>query len=673
VRLPRVSFHLTAGARRYKELRIDVAAFPVAVEELRKSFKATPAGPDANILVAEYEDTDPDLVWRVANEIAQRFVSRRKEAQKSEVSSTVRFLRGQLDTLKTELQVAEDSLRSYREREHVISPEVEANDQVSRLITLQGERHTMESERSALAKLLQEVTAEAAKQAPGEPSPYRKLIAFPTLLRNPAASELLSSLMSLQNERDALLTRRREQDPDVQALTARIGQLEEQLKAIGATYLQGITDQVTAVDSSLRGFGNELARLPRKEVDYGRLERQTKVLGDVYTLLQTRLKEAEITEAADDPSVRIIDEATMPLRPSRPRPLINLVAGLGLGLVLGMGVVLGREYLNKTVRARTDISNATGLPVVGLIPRLPQQGKQVSLVTSRSRRLRTPSAAVDEPAAAESPPGARPEFTFLRGAQIPPTGRVRPGQVAPGLEQVEQELVTVTLPPSGTPIAEAYGSLLTNIAFAKQDGPIRTVVFTSALPGDGKTTSAVNLALTLPARGYRVMLIDADMRRGMIHKIFGQPRAPGLSDILLGRVTLEQARRVVEVGESGVLHYLPTGRIPGHPPSLLDSPQMRALLERLSGEYDRIIIDSPPANIVTDAELLGSFSEAVVLVARAGVTETSALAYAAERLRHVGARVIGVVLNDIDPKRDAVYDRVYRFSDYNEYSNTATD
>jgi capsular exopolysaccharide synthesis family protein len=228
--------------------------------------------------------------------------------------------------------------------------------------------------------------------------------------------------------------------------------------------------------------------------------------------------------------------------------------------------------------------------------------------------------------------------------------------------------VPVSISTQAAVIAEAYGILQTNIAFSRADAPAKTLVFTSPLSGDGKTTTVVNLALALAQRGVRVLLIDADVRRGVLHSVFRSAREPGLLEVLRAYATFESARRGLSVGERGTMDYLTTGKLHPDDAGLMGSDAMRRLLARAREDYDLVILDTPPVNIITDAAILAAIADAVVLVARAGVTDAAALSYAVQQLRHVRAAVIGVVLNDIDFRRDAGYDTAYRyFTDY-EYS-----
>jgi capsular exopolysaccharide synthesis family protein len=220
----------------------------------------------------------------------------------------------------------------------------------------------------------------------------------------------------------------------------------------------------------------------------------------------------------------------------------------------------------------------------------------------------------------------------------------------------------------GTAIAEAYGSLQTNLLHARVDQPAQAVVFTSAQPEEGKTTSAVNLALSLTHRGTKVLLVDADLRRGTVHSVFGVAREPGLADVVRAVIPFEDACRQVSVDQGGTLHFLTTGTLPANPSGMLASRELKELLEYLRERYETIIIDSPPVNMMTDAALLGDSADGVVIVARAGMTHSAALGYAMEQLSRVRAPVLGVVLNDIDFRRDASYDAAYRYYDHGQYA-----
>jgi tyrosine-protein kinase Etk/Wzc len=674
VRFNGLAFELRPEAAEHDNIRIAVRAFADAVGSVTANIGVSRSSRDAKIVSVGYQSSDPELAAAVPNVIAQRFVARRGLAQRSVAGSTIEFLRQQLDTLATQLRTAEAALLAYRESERVVNPAVEGSTQVTRLVQLQTERSTLEAERSALGKLLADVEAAAARQGPEEPSPYRHLVSFPTLLRNQAASRLLDALVTVEGERTELLARRTKEDPDVQTMTTRIKGIETELRGMAVTYLRGLGHQVSGLDSTLGGFGRQLEQVPARELQYGRLVRQPQLLEELYALLQTRLKEAEIAQAASDLSIQVVDPAIEPRRPFRPRSALNLMLGMMLGTVLGTATGFLRELLDKTVHTRADVMVATGLSVIGLIPRIPRKGR-FALISEKSARRPAPVKPAEPAKVYTPPPTSTVRYTFLGadesangvgaeepGAQAGPSGM--PTALPPAHAGVRHMAVS----DAGAAALEAYGGLLTNMSYSLADAPPRVVAFTSALPGEGKTTNTVNLAIALAHRGMKVLLVDCDLRRGLVHNVFEASREPGLTNVLWGHFGFEQARRTVELGDHAKLDYLTTGTLPPNPTSLVESATMRELLQRWREEYDNVIIDTPPVNVITDAALLGAHADGVVLIARAGMTHGAALGYALDQLRRVQAQVLGVVLSDIDFARDIAYDPTYRYHRYDQYT-----
>lgn len=642
IALPGVTVTVAPGVNE-DQFTLEVTSRDAAVDKFSKALKVDRPDRDANVLTLTYRGTDKTLVRDIPNVLAGLFIADRDSQHKVEAKSTAKVLAQQLDSVQRQLSASENELEAFRTQNGVVSLPDEATSDVNHLAELQADRNTVGAERDALGSLMADVTAQAARQRPDQPSPYRRLIAFPTLLKNNAASELLASLATVEDERTALLQRRTAKDPDVLVLTARIESIDQQLKSIGQTYLQGLNNQVSADDSVLRTSTAKMRAIPAKEIQFARLSRQPKVLEDIYTTLQTRLKEAQVSAAVVDPSVYVMDPAVTPHKPVMPRPALYMAASIVLGLMLGIGLALAGEARDHTIHTRADVLAATGAPVLGLIPR-------INLGDEFMSRLRL--------AEDLGPPGT--------GGRRRLTGKRRSSFTGPHLNGNGSESVLVTDPSARNAVAEAYSTLQTNLAFIHPGGELKTIVFTSPLSGDGKTTSATNLAVTLVQRGHSVLLVDADMRRGVINRVFGSNREPGLSDILQGTTSVEAALRRVDLGRAGSLHYLTTGALPHNPASLIDSPAMRTLMERLKTHYDTIILDSPPINVVTDAALIGSHADGVVVVVRSGVTAVQALMFAMEQLRHVRAPVLGAVLNDIDFHRDAAYDGAYRFQGHRD-------
>lgn len=634
IRFPEGEAVLAPSAEHHPEFSVAVDDRESAAGALSAALKVSQPDGKADIIQMDYRGTDPELTRDVLNVLAARFIDVRRDMRTSEARRTAEFLRGQLDTLRGQLTSAEDRLRSFREREQVVDLPVEASTQVSQRAQLEAQRGSLQAESTALARMLAE--ARAARRGPGDPSPYRRLVAFPTLLHNEAANGILASLAKVEDDRAALLTRRKPNDPDVMVLTRRIEELEGQLAAIVTTYQQGLANQVASIDATLGGFDQRLNSIPSKELEYTRLSRQTKVLEDTYGLLQTRLKEAEITQAVQDPSVRVMNAAQLPSSPANPKR--NLLIGFSglFGLLFGVALSFAREYRDRSVRSREDLQVATGFPVLGWIPRIgalaaPGRGAVPALRVFR-----------------ELLPGRQP-------ARLPAPADGREGSVL--------SLAAADGAPAG-PEWDAYEWLHRNLVYARPDEELKTLMFASPLPGDGKTTSAAGLAVTLARRGLKVLLVDADLRRGTLSHLFGKPRKEGLSDLLAGTASFGETVRAVDVGGGNVLHYLPTGMLPADPTRLLGSTRAAALFEWLEEKYYLVILDCPPLNVFADAAVLGPYTDGVVLVARAGVTPFEALVDAAEQCRRARLPVLGTVLNDINPERDREYDAAYRWYEY---------
>lgn len=622
------SFRLQPSAADLAKIDVELMDRAEALERFERRLTVRQRGREARIVDIRYEDRDPELVVRVPNMLAALFIEDRQDVRQTEARSTAAFLREQIAAIAVQLAAAEDALRSFREDNRVISIAEQASAEVRQEAELRSQLAALRAESSALGALLEQVRSEAA--VPGrDTSPYRNLVAFPTLLRNQTAGTLLGSLAEVEDRRTELLTRRSPEDSDVLNLTNRVGDLERQLEGIAQTYLSGLQSQMSSLDATLAATNREMAGIPAQEARFAQLQRDAVVLEQTYTQLQARLKEAEIEAAVEDPSMRLVDQAASPQEPLRPQPLVNFGLALIAGLFFGVAVAFGRERADRSVHSRRDVLRATGLPVLGFVPR----------ADLGVRKREIPS---------------RRNTTALQVRNRRIAGR--------------KGYTLVSAVDGSTPFAEAYNRLDTNVAFAMHGQPGSVLVFTSPLPGEGKTMSAVNFALTLAQQGRNVLLIDGDLRRGVLHALFEIPRGPGLAAVLGDQLELQVAVQTVPLGSNGVLDVLSAGDCSGNPAHLMASERLGRLLSEMRGRYETVIIDAPPLNLVTDAALLGALADAVLIVARSGVTTGESLSFTIEQLRNVGANVLGSVLNDIDFKRDIGYDGSYRYyTHYKDY------
>lgn len=583
-------------------VKIGLRSLRSATRELRENLVVSKPNREAQIVNVAYDSHDPFIAASVPNLILDEFERYKAVTNKTEASSTVGFLRGQVASYEAQLKDAEGALGEYREEAQVVSIGDEAQAQVKRMAELQAERDQLLAERQSLAAIL--------GKNPAQGSTARDIAAFPSFITNRGMQDILQSMIQLENERSQLLLRRKPENADVVALSERIFELDQQLTQMARAYLAGLDSKLASINANVKSFGKQIETIPAREIEFARLSRQQKLLEEISTLLQTRLKEAEIKEAVQPGDVRVIDRALVPDRPVSPKPAVNMLLGLLGGLFLAFVAAMIRQMLDNKVRTKEDVQGATGgVPILAAIPRISSavQPKKI-----RSGRRKSKSTAI---AAASG------NALVMRAA-------------------------------SHEVSAEAYRALRTNITFASVDHSNQVLVLTSALAGDGKTTTASNLAVTLAQQGVRTLLIDADLRKGVLHTLFEVKREPGLTQILVGQASAASSVQVIPLGEEGQsLSLLTSGRLPPNPAELLGSERMRNLLEELRQQFDMIVFDTPPLTMVTDAAVLGTLADSTILVARAGKTDKRALHHAAAQLYHLRVNVSGTIVNDFDAKQ----------------------
>jgi capsular exopolysaccharide synthesis family protein len=627
VSLSGVEFALTPAAYERPEIQLSVSTLKGAMYNLAEQVKVVRPDRDANVIWIRTRDIDPQIAGLVPDLLAQHYIESRIQATRGKAEQAVKYLQGQADTMQSQLMAAEEQLKDYRERAGIVSMPDEATAAVAQNTDLGTIRAKVEAERSALQAVLNEADASRDSSAP---SPYRRLAAFPTLVNNPTVSDLLHTLNELETQQAQILLRRTPTDPDAKAIASRIADVDGQLRGWTRTYLQGLQSHVASLDVQVNSKRRSAASLPAKGMEEERLSRRPKLLSDVYSLLETRLQEARIAESSADPGVTIIDRAGIPDEPVWPRPFLILAVAGAVGMLMGGALAWMRDTMDKAVHSRAEAIDATGVPVLGMIPHIEMLRKK------RGR---------------EGPP-------LLISNSVPTLGSRLSGRQA-----AQNQAMLIGGAEASAAALEAYAWLETSLALARPNGELRTVAFTSPMSREGKTVTAANLALSAAWRGRKVLLIDADLRRGMTHHLFGISRERGLAEVLAGTTQLTQAIRVIPLGNGATVHVLPCGERTGHPAGLFRSGGMSGLLEAFRARYDLVIVDTPPVNLVSDSLILSQLVDGVVLVARSGQTDATSLAQASHHLQGAGAPLLGVLLNDINVSRDGSYDDAFRYLD----------
>jgi capsular exopolysaccharide synthesis family protein len=364
------------------------------------------------------------------------------------------------------------------------------------------------------------------------------------------------------------------------------------------------TAQAVKLEGEFEALKGRVQDVNRKEFTLRSLKRDVETDRQLYDMFLTRFKETDQGADVESTNARVIDPAQVPAGPIKPQKTRIIVVAVILAMMVGVGLALLIEYLDNTLKSAQDVEESLQLPTLGTIPRL-----------SRRRRKRMV-----------------PERMFV--------------------DQPKSEF------------AEAIRTVRTGVVLSNVDDPHRVVLVTSSIPGEGKTTVAINLAMAL---GHldRVLLIDADMRRASVGNKFGLSNdTPGLSNLVAGTADEDACIHRID-GVS--IDILPAGLIPPNPLELLSSRRFAQTLERLRERYDRIVIDSAPAQAVSDALILSKVCGAVVFVIRCDETPLPLINMAVKRLRQVGAPLIGAVLNQYDANRGARYGH-YHYGKYRRYS-----
>lgn len=580
------------------DLRISVDPFPRAVERTQGRLAAALVNREADLIELTCRGGTPATAQQLCDGISRSYMRLRTDLQRADATATAAFLRDQVGRLGNQLTGVEDSIATFSSRHQVVALDERASQETQQDIQVQAQRDQLIAEHDALANLIQGIDS-----APGTSKRFRDLAGYPALLKNEAVTGLLASLNNLENQRVDLALRRSDQNADVVAVDARIADIERQLHAIASSYEQGLALQIRSLGVTQGQLSRRLAVIPGVEVQSARLERERSSIAEVWQMLRTRLQEAEVAEAVRLPSVRIVDAASAPYRPSWPRVPVNLALGLFMGLGFGVALAILRELRDSRLHERVEVERTVGLPVLAMIPRLRRPGP---VLQASAETLVTPK-------------------RERRSARL-----------------LEDNSLTL----------EAFRALAVDLKFSGGGGPNNggpmAIAVTSSTRGEGKTLTACNLALTRASHGVQTLLIDADIRGSGVAAFFHSPTPNyGLSDLLAGSADLATVCTKLRVLGRDTLSVIPAGSPTPHSAELLESPVMEQLLDRARAQYDLVVIDTPPLTGITDAATIAAIVDGVILVVREGETDRAALELTLRRLERVNGRVLGVVFNDV--------------------------
>lgn len=581
---------------------------------------------NTDMVEVKYRAHSPFEAYYVANAIAAAYVRINQQESQAEVRQVKDFLEQQLSTYKQELQGSEEDLKAYQEKAKVVALDNETSELVRKISEFETMYNSAKTDLEAAKQRLVYIDSELVKQntnfdieaiskttaleefSKKIAEKQSQLAVYKAQTIQKGLSEIthqhtLREVENLQNQIDALKAQFKK---DVTAAAANQfvdpAQISNSLfssKIEVETEIQSLQPKVEVFGKILDRYNQEMESLPAKKLQLARLTRSAQVAEKLYVMLQEKYQESRITEVGQMGNVRIIDSAKEPEEPIVPKKKLNLLLGLLLGLGFALAAAFVIEYMDDSVRTMADLSEMQ-MPLIATIPFIkPDSGN-----------------------------GFIAKMTKLDDPEV---------------NAINERLVTHLKPKS--PVSEAYRALRTNILFTAPDNPKKTILVTSTGPQEGKSTSVANLAITFAQAGTKTLLIDADLRRPMLHKLFQVDKQPGLTNALVSREALEDLTTPVAAVPD--LSLLTCGVNPPNPAELLGSARMKEVLDEARQIYDMILIDTPPVIAVTDPSVLARFVDGVVVVVKTASTQRSAAMMAAEQLRRVGAPVLGVLLNGI--------------------------
>ena len=572
--------------------------------------------PTTHLMEVSFESTDPQLASRILNTHLENYIEQNYKSRYEATADATKWLQSELDELSVRVRRSEDARIAYERNNQIWSVD-DRNDKsnvaTARLADLNRELTNAQSE-----SLKRQALYEFAKSG--------DLDAVPQIRDNSILQDMQKRYAELSIIYTDAVNQYGPNFPKVQRLQAQRKDLDEQMererKGIIAQLESDYREAKQHEDLLSRALDDQKAEvnaMSEKMIQYNILKREAEANKLLYDSLETKLKEAQISSGLKSSNIRIVDPAVVPSAPSRPAKTRNIALAFLVGLVGGVGLALLREYLDNTVKTPDDVETLVRLPSLAVVP------------------------------------------AFQGSSNFPKRSGLLGTRSANGHERIE--LVAQHLPNSQ--MSEAFRALRTAVLLSQPDRPPQVILVTSALPREGKTTAAGNLAVTLAQLGDKTVLVDADLRKPGVGRLLnlGADKYAGLSSYLAGVSTLDHVTVPHPVIPN--LAAIPTGPLPPNPADLLSSHKLSEAIAELRKEYKFIVLDSPPVMAATDAVILSVQADGVLLVVRSGETPKEAFSRTCDLLTSVKCHLLGVVLNAVNPSAPDYY-YSYRYYPYSE-------
>ena len=556
---------------------------------------------NTRLVQISFSTPDPKLSQDLANAHATSFIRMILENRFNLTEEARDFLGKKLAELREKVVRAENAMNRFRQEHGVVSLEKGENIVVERLVDLNRELTKVRAARidaESLHRMVENKNTQYLSQ----------------VLSNPLIMQLKGTIASLETERGRLSSIFKPDHPRIQELDQQLGEAKRTLNSEITNIVRGIESNYAAARAKEQALDSEAKRqqdtaLNLKEVgvEYAVLNEEVMVNRSLYENVLKRMNETAVANDLAAANIQVTQRAEIPLLPSSPQTTRNLILSALVGLVLGVGFVFFLDYMDYTVSTPQDVWKAVSLTTLGVIPNLDSLNRRYHPVLAKSE----------------------------------PTNQLKAS--APMTEFLSKELVVAR--DQLSMIAESYRTIRTALLLSQAEKPPQVILLTSACPDEGKTVTTLNLGIALAQAGHKVLVVDADLRKGRCHKLVNLENSRGLANVLTGQLDVEKSVRQTAVDG---FYLLPRGVLPPNPADLLLSHKIKEVLNTLRNSFEFILIDSPPVIAVSDAAVLSALSDGVLLVFHGQKTTTAAARRAVERLENVGAPLLGAILNGVD-------------------------
>jgi succinoglycan biosynthesis transport protein ExoP len=572
------------------------------VSDFIKRIKVSPIR-NSRLVDVRFEGKDSVLAATIVNTLTDVYISQNLETKLRAAQDAVKWLHNRIEEERKKVEKAEQALLRYKEKHSIVtdfSSDVE-NITAQKLAHLNTQVVEAESNRVEA-----ETRYKQAMVLTGTPD---MLDSIPEVLNNELIRQIKSMEVELFKRMSELSKKYGQKHPQMVAIESELNTLQKRRTQEVSRVINSLKNEykvALAKENSLKAAlakqKKESLELNQKAIRYGVLRRESESARYMYELLIKRFKETSLTEDMKTGNIRIVDRAEVPEYPIKPKKKLNILLAIIVSLLTGTGLAFFFEYLDNTIKLPEEVEKHLNIPFLGSIPLFSTKNKW-----------------------------------NIRG-------------------DTSQELIAYNYPRSTA--SESYRGIRTSILFSSAESVPQVILITGVGPQEGKTITTANLAVTMAQADSKILILDCDMRRANVHKVFGTANDHGISNLLVGNGNMREAILHTRIPN---LDVIPCGPIPPNPAELLGSTRMKTLLNSLRKHYAHILIDSPPSIAVTDAVVLSKSVDGLILVIRAGYTAKEIIKIGIAQFGAVGTHILGAVLNGVDMSRDRYHYQYYYY------------